>query len=82
MKKFVNAWLVIALVLLLFGGVEAQVYVDQWGKTSNGTAWPIGNTAATPAGMLRLEAVRFRLVATIRGGFNQTYEATTSQAVL
>ncbi|MDZ7288765.1 MAG: T9SS type A sorting domain-containing protein [candidate division KSB1 bacterium] len=57
--------------------------VDQWGKTNRGTAWPILNTSTTPAGDAGIgSGAPPTAWATIRGGFDQTYQATTDQAVV
>ena len=85
MKKLVNVFFAVAIVLLLFSGVtlQAQVYVDQWGMTNLGTAWPILNTSTTPAGDAGIGDGAIPTGWTsICGGFNQTYQATTSLAVV
>ncbi|HPG82561.1 MAG TPA: hypothetical protein PKY55_04745, partial [bacterium] len=57
--------------------------VKDWGKTPQGTAWPILNTAATPDGDAGMgnNAIPTGW-ATIRGQFSETMEATTEQAVV
>ncbi|HPC37059.1 MAG TPA: hypothetical protein PLO79_10650, partial [Candidatus Marinimicrobia bacterium] len=57
-------------------------YVTQWGKTAQGTAWPL-NTSITAAGEAGLGDNKVPTGwATIKGGFNETLEATSSQAVV
>jgi len=84
MKKGVRQWFAMMAVLLLFGTVaQSQVYVEHWGKTARGTAWPILNTAATPPGSASIGSGSVPTGwATIRGDFGQTFEATTEQAVV
>ena len=58
-------------------------YVTQWGKTSRGTAWPILNDATTPDGDAGMgDGAITTDWSSIRGGFNQTYEATTEKAII
>ncbi|HDP67305.1 MAG TPA: hypothetical protein ENN20_02255, partial [Candidatus Marinimicrobia bacterium] len=62
--------------------LELTPYVSQWGKTAQGTAWPILNTATTPAGDAGIgDGNPPTGWATIKGGFG-TLEATTDQAVV
>jgi len=85
MKKSVNSFLAAATALLFLSSsvALAQVYIDQWGKTSRGTAWPILNDSTTSAGDAGIgSGAPPTTWATIRGGFGQTFEATTDQAVM
>ena len=58
-------------------------YVDQWGKTNRGTAWPILNDSSQVAGEAGIGngAVPTGW-STIRGGFGEAIEATTSKAII
>ena len=59
-------------------------YVDQWGKTAQGTAWPIlwndSDYAAGDAGIG--DGKRPTAWATIKGGFGDPIQATTSKAII
>jgi len=59
-------------------------YVDQWGKTAQGTAWPIlwndSDYAAGDAGIG--DGERPTGWATIKGGFGDPIQATTSKAII
>jgi DNA-binding transcriptional regulator YdaS (Cro superfamily) len=85
MKKFSYCFITLVIAFFILSGVtlQAQTYVDQWGKTNRGIAWPILNTVTTPAGEAGIGngAVPTGW-ATIRGGFGQTFQATTSLAVV
>ncbi|HPR88871.1 MAG TPA: hypothetical protein PL181_12690, partial [bacterium] len=86
MKKRMYTFWVIATALVLLGAVaiQAQVPVDvvDWGKTSNGKAWPILNTATTPAGSAGIgNGAKPTGWATIRGGFTPI-EATLDKALV
>jgi len=84
MKKSVNSFLAVATALLFLSSsvVLAQVYVDQWGKTSRGTAWPILNDSTTAAGYAGIgSGAPPTDWSTIRGGFS-TIEASTDSAII
>jgi len=58
-------------------------YVDQWGKTAQGTAWPIKNDTNYVAGEATIgnDAIPTGW-ATIKGGFGDPVQATTSKAII
>ncbi|MFA5728140.1 MAG: T9SS type A sorting domain-containing protein [Candidatus Neomarinimicrobiota bacterium] len=64
---------------------EAQ-YVDQWGQTDRGTAWPILNNSSTVPGNASIglpESLNLTTWATIRGGFSESFITETDrQAVI
>ncbi len=87
MKKLLYALIVlVAACFVLYGAAaftQSTFYVSQWGKTAQGTAWPILNDATTPAGNASMGSGAIPTGwATIRGGFGQTFETTTEQAVV
>jgi hypothetical protein len=85
MKKLVNSFFTVVIVLLFLSSsvVLAQTSVSQWGKTSNGTAWPILNNATTPAGNAGIgNGAKPTAWATIRGGFGDAVQATTDKALI
>ena len=57
--------------------------VKEWGKTSNGTAWPILNDSTTADGDAGIgNGVKPTAWATIRGGFGDVVTATTEKAIV
>ncbi|HQJ65910.1 MAG TPA: hypothetical protein PLH32_14955, partial [bacterium] len=86
MRKKISTFWVIATAFVLLGAVaiQAQVPINvvDWGKTSNGKAWPILNTTNTPAGSAGIgNGARPTGWATIRGGFSPI-EATLDKALV
>jgi hypothetical protein len=58
-------------------------YVDEWGATNRGTLWPIMNDSATVASEATIgDSARPTGWSTIRGGFGEPVEATTSKAII
>jgi hypothetical protein len=85
MNKFTYALLACVIALLLLSSVplQAQVSVKDWGKTAQGAAWPVLNDATYPDGNATLGNGAIPTGwATIRGAFDQAYEATADQAVV
>ncbi len=84
MKKLTNLFMFFIAVLMIIGTValQAQTMVSQWGSTPRGSAWPILNTASTPAGNAGMGADAAPTAwASIKGGFD-TMTPTLTQAVV
>ncbi len=84
MKKAIYILMALtAVMFLMAGAVDAQTYVEKWGKTAQGSAWPILNTATTPPGNATMGAGAIPTGwATIRGEFNEALQATVDKAVV
>ena len=82
MKKFTYVFLVLVLVTLVLGVTVQAQNVTKWGKTSQGTVWPIGWDAATKTASIGKGTAVPTGWATIRGGFDSTYQVTTTTAVI
>ena len=82
-KSFSFFNIIVAVFLLCAVTVQAQTLVSQWGSTPRGNAWPILNTASTPTGNAGMGAdAKPTGWASILGGFDNTIQATTSQAAV
>ncbi|MCX7876852.1 MAG: hypothetical protein N2321_11905, partial [Melioribacteraceae bacterium] len=84
MKISVRKIAAFVLSILILGQITmtAQTLVSDWGNTPRGTAWPILNTASTPAGNASYGAdKRPSAWASIKGGF-PTLTISTTQTVV
>ncbi|HEY9187614.1 MAG TPA: T9SS type A sorting domain-containing protein [Ignavibacteria bacterium] len=81
MKKSTYAVSIFLIMTLFYLTSQAQ-NVTKWGSTAQGKNWPISWNATTGTASIGNGSARPTGWATIRGGFDTTYYATTSQAVI
>jgi hypothetical protein len=86
MKKSYSIFkIIVALLLMCIVTIQAQTKVSKWGSTprTSSTNWTILNTATTPVGNASMGGTAVtNNWATILGGFDNTIQATTSQAAV
>jgi len=84
MKRFKYTFIAFVTVLTLSAAIRAQTLVDDWGRTPQGSYWPILNDALTPAGEASIAGtvpINGAGQATLRGGFD-TLNITADTAVV